>query len=655
MKLSIIIVNYNVRYFLEQCLHSVQNACKSIEAEVFVVDNSSVDGSVKMVREKFPDVILIENKENLGFSTANNQAMSRACGEYFLLLNPDTLVEDDTLRKVVGFMDEHPEAGGLGVKMIDGKGKFLPESKRALPTPVVSFYKIFGLSSLFPRSRIFSQYHLGYLDKDKIHTVDVLAGAFMLLRKTVLDKIGLLDESFFMYGEDIDMSYRITQAGYKNYYYPETRIIHYKGESTKKSSINYVFMFYNAMIIFARKHFSKENARSFSIMIHSAIYLRAFVSILTRFANRIFLPLLDALMIFTGMYFMTSYWEKNFIFPYGGHYPPEFMLVAVPLYILIWLISVYVSGGYDRPIMLKKVFQGMLVGTVLILLLYSLLSENYRFSRALILFGAMWGLLIMLAERVLLHFSKFNGFQLNTTKNKKFVIIGEKEESERVSDLLQKTGMNPAFVGLVSYRPLKGNQNGFIGSLDQIKEIITIHKIDEVIFCAKDIPAQVIIDKMSELKDAQVDYKIAPPESLSIIGSNSINTSGDLYVVDINAITKKSNRRSKRVFDLVAGTITLLLYPFFIFIVKKPLGLARNIILVLFSKKSWVGYTPASAAQAQHVPLIKKGVLNPLDALKSKQVSEEDKNRINILYARDYHLTNDINIMFKGFRDLGRN
>ena len=358
MKLSVVIVNYNVRYFLEQCLHSLQNACKGLEVEVFVVDNSSVDGSIKMVRDKFPDVILIENKENLGFSRANNQAMKIAGGEYILLLNPDTLVEDDTLRKVVAFMDEHPDAGGLGVKMIDGKGKFLPESKRALPTPVVSFYKIFGLSSLFPKSKIFSQYHLGYLDKDKVHEIDVLAGAFMLLRKKVLDEIGLLDESFFMYGEDIDLSYRINKAGYKNNYYPGTRIIHYKGESTKKGSLNYVFMFYNAMIIFARKHFSKENARSFSIMIHSAIYLRAFFSIMTRFANRIFLPLLDALMIFTGMFFMTSYWEKNFIFPNGGHYPPEFMQIAVPVYIFIWLISVYVSGGYDRPIMLKKIVQG---------------------------------------------------------------------------------------------------------------------------------------------------------------------------------------------------------------------------------------------------------------------------------------------------------
>lgn len=654
MKLSVVIVNYNVRYFLEQCLHSVMNACKGLDAEIFVVDNSSVDGSVKMVREKFPEVIQIENKENLGFSSANNQAMRFAKGEYILLLNPDTLVEDDTLRKVVAFMDEHADAGGLGVKMIDGKGKFLPESKRALPTPLVAFYKIFGLSSLFPKSRIFSQYHLGYLDKDKTHEIDVLAGAFMLLRKKVLDETGLLDESFFMYGEDIDLSYRITKAGYKNYYYPGTRIIHYKGESTKKSSLNYVFIFYNAMIIFARKHFSKGNARSFSIIIHSAIYLRAFFSILTRFANRIFLPLLDGLMIFAGMLFMTLYWERNFIFPYGGHYPPEFLQIAIPVYIVIWLISVYVSGGYDRPIMLRKVFQGMFAGTVLILLLYSLLSENYRYSRALILFGAMWGLGIMLALRLLLHFSGIKGFKLNTVKNKKFVIIGEKEESERVADLLQKAGMNPSFVGLVSYRPLSGNLNGFIGNLEQIQDIITIHKIDEVIFCAKDVPAQVIIDKMSELKDAQVDYKIAPPESLSIIGSNSINTSGDLYVVDINAITKKSNRRNKRVFDLIAGVIILALYPLCIFLVRNPLGLVRNLVLILISRKSWVGYTPVSGQNAQHVPLIKKGVLNPMDALKSKHISEEDKNRLNILYARDYHLANDINILFKGFRNMGR-
>ncbi|MDD5694837.1 MAG: glycosyltransferase family 2 protein [Bacteroidales bacterium] len=213
MKLSVIIVNYNVRYFLEQCLLSVRKAIAELDAEVFVVDNNSVDSSAQMVREKFPGVILIENNENIGFARANNQAIIRSQGEYVLLLNPDTVVEHDTFSKIVTFMDSHLDAGGLGVKMVDGNGKFLPESKRGLPTPAVAFYKIFGLSKLFPRSKRFGKYHLGYLDKDEIHPVDILSGACMLIRKTVLDRIGLLDETFFMYGEDIDLSYRITQAG----------------------------------------------------------------------------------------------------------------------------------------------------------------------------------------------------------------------------------------------------------------------------------------------------------------------------------------------------------------------------------------------------------------------------------------------------------
>ncbi|MDX9930954.1 MAG: glycosyltransferase family 2 protein, partial [Bacteroidales bacterium] len=294
MKLSVVIVNYNVEHFLEQCLASVRLAMKGIDGEVFVVDNNSVDGSVQMVKNKYPEFILIDNKENLGFAKANNQAIRQSRGEYILLLNPDTVVEETTFSKVIDFMDRTPDAGGLGVMMVDGKGKFLPESKRGLPTPEVSFYKIFGLSSLFPRSKRFGKYHLSYLDKQKIHQVEVLSGAFMLLRRETLDKTGLLDETFFMYGEDIDLSYRILKAGYKNYYFPETRIIHYKGESTKKSSVNYVFVFYNAMIIFARKHYAREKLRLFIAIINMAIWFRAGLALMARFIRKIFLPLLDA-------------------------------------------------------------------------------------------------------------------------------------------------------------------------------------------------------------------------------------------------------------------------------------------------------------------------------------------------------------------------
>ena len=649
MELSIIIVNYNVKYFLEQCLISIRNAVKDIESEIFVVDNNSVDGSVKMVKEKFPEVKLIDNKINVGFSKANNQAILLASGKYVLLINPDTVVEEDTFIKIINFMNVHPEAGGLGVKMIDGKGKFLPESKRGLPTPKVAFYKVFGLSKIFPKSKIFGQYHLGYLDKNKIHSVDILAGAFLFLRKETLDKTGLLDETFFMYGEDIDLSYRIIKAGYKNYYFPETRIIHYKGESTKKSSINYVFVFYNAMIIFARKHFSNKNAKLFSVLINSAIYLRAFMAITQRFIYKTFLPFI---FIYTGLYFLKNYWEENILFLRGSHYPIEFMTFFVPMYILIWLFSVYFSGGYDKPIKPLKIFQGLLIGTLIILVIYALLDEDYRFSRALIALGAVWSLFSMFIIRIVLSIFKFKNFRFESGKNRNFIIVGEKEEAERVVSVLKQTSIHPGFIGLVNSSENNNKGNGFIGGISQIKEIIEIYKIDEVIFCAKNMTPQEIIDKMSELKASQVDYKIAPPESLYIIGSNSIDTSGDLYVVNINSISKFSNKRNKRFFDVVASLLLFILSPVFIFFAENVAGFYKNIFLVLFGVKSWVGYYRNE--ESSKLPAIRNGILNPTDAFRKKTFNNEMTIRLNMIYARDYNITNDLNIIIKGIQHIGR-
>ena len=229
MILSIIIVNYNVKFFLEQCINSIKTGSKGLKIEIIIVDNNSTDGSVNMIKNEFPKCIVIENKKNVGFSKANNQGIRKSKGKYVLLLNPDTIIEEDTLSKCISFMEKNSEAGSLGVKMIDGNGKFLPESKRSFPSPMVAFYKIFGLSTIFPKSKKFGTYHLKFLDEEEIHEVDVLSGAFLFIRKEVLNKIGLLDEDFFMYGEDIDISYRIQKSGFKNYYFPKTKIIHYKG------------------------------------------------------------------------------------------------------------------------------------------------------------------------------------------------------------------------------------------------------------------------------------------------------------------------------------------------------------------------------------------------------------------------------------------
>jgi N-acetylglucosaminyl-diphospho-decaprenol L-rhamnosyltransferase len=280
MKLSVIIVSYNVKYFLEQCLHAVLRAAASIEAEVLVIDNNSTDGSLEYLPPLFPAVKFIPGEQNLGFAKANNLALRQATGEYILFLNPDTLVPEDCFTKCAGFLDNNPRAGALGIRMLDGSGNFLPESKRSFPTTATAFYKAIGLSAMFPRSRLFNKYALGYLGDKENHLVDVLAGAYMMVRSSVLDKTGAFDERFFMYGEDIDLSYRIRLAGFENWYFAGASIIHFKGESLKKWSANHVKVFYDAMIIFVKKHYTGPGASLFRMMLVAGIKARSFLSLL---------------------------------------------------------------------------------------------------------------------------------------------------------------------------------------------------------------------------------------------------------------------------------------------------------------------------------------------------------------------------------------
>lgn len=650
MELSVIIVNYNVKHFLEQCLHSVLKASKNIPAEIFVVDNNSVDGSTQLVKEKFPQVHLTENKENVGFSKANNQAIRLAKGNYILLLNPDTVVEEDTFIKIIRFMNEHPDAGGLGVKMIDGKGNFLPESKRGLPTPWVAFCKMFGLSKLFPKSKKFGKYHLSYLNENETHEVEVLAGAFMLMRKETLDKVGLLDETFFMYGEDIDLSYRITQGGYKNYYFPETTIIHYKGESTKKGSLNYVKVFYKAMIIFAQKHFSGGKANAFSLLLNLAIWFRALLSVLKRIIDHIFLPVLDAIFIFIGFLLLTPFWENVRYEP--GYYPLQFLQLVVPIYILFWLAAVFFSGGYKKPVSLFHVARGILWGTIAILLVYSLVDEEYRFSRALILLGSVWAIFLLIFYRLVFNQMKWKTFGPDIKRSKKIAIAGHPAEATRVREILQQTRIKSEFTGFISIDETDQGEQ-YIGSLNQLNEIVRINRIDEIIFCADNISSSEIIRAMLKLTSLDIDFKIAPPESISIIGSNSIHTAGDLYVVHINAISRPSNLRRKRLFDFFTALTFLALSPVLVWFFSKKGSFLKHSRQVLIGKKSWVGYVESSESQAE-LPSIKPGILSPADMFENAASDANKNNRLNGLYARNYSVLTDAEILLKGWRNLGR-
>lgn len=278
LELSVIIVNYNVKYYVEQCLVSLQRALQGVEAEILVVDNASQDGSVAYLSDKFPHVTFISNNHNLGFARANNLAIRQSSGKYVLLLNPDTIVGEDTIRQLVDFMDGQSKLGAVGVRMISTQGSDAKESRRGIPTPLTAFYKMCGLCAKYPKHKRFARYYLGHLPWDKPAEIEIVSGAFFAVPRTSLEDIGLLDEDFFMYGEDIDLSYRLLKGGYHNWYLP-LRILHYKGESTQKSSFRYVHVFYEAMLIFFQKHFGGMSL-FLSLPIKLAIYFKATIALI---------------------------------------------------------------------------------------------------------------------------------------------------------------------------------------------------------------------------------------------------------------------------------------------------------------------------------------------------------------------------------------
>lgn len=285
MKLTVVIVNYNVKYYVGQCLISLMRALQDIETEIYVVDNHSHDGSVEYLQENFPGAHVIASNHNLGFARANNIAIRQSVGEYVLLLNPDTVVGENTISESISFMDGHPDAGGLGVKMLKSDGTCANESRRGLPTPLTSFYKMSGLCARYPQSKRFGRYYMGYLPWDEPAQIEVVSGAYCMLRRSALDKIGLLDEDFFMYGEDIDLSYRLLKGGYANWYLP-VHILHYKGESTHTSSFRYVHVFYEAMFVFFKKHYGHMSFL-LSIPIKVAIYTKAFFALVNMLAKSV--------------------------------------------------------------------------------------------------------------------------------------------------------------------------------------------------------------------------------------------------------------------------------------------------------------------------------------------------------------------------------
>lgn len=646
LQLSIIIVNYNVKHFLEQCLYSVDRSLNGIEAEVIIVDNNSSDNSLEYLKPKFPQFRFIENQENLGFGKACNQGLQLSSGKYVLFLNPDTILPEDCLSKCLDYLDINPTAGALGIRMIDGTGQFLRESKRSFPSPVTSLYKLFGLARLFPHSKIFSRYHLGHLSENQNHEVDVLAGAFMMVRKSVLDLTGGFDEVFFMYGEDVDLSYRIQEKGYRNVYFAESSIIHFKGESTKRGSMNYVRMFYNAMSIFVRKHYGGSKANIFNILIHGAIWFRAGMTAFGNFIRKLGLPIIDALFILLSFWLMKNIWNE--FVKTDTQYENRLIWIAFPVFTIVYLIVAYYAGLYDRWYKRSELVRSTMIATIVLLAGYALLPEQYRFSRAIILFGALLAFILISVLRWMLVETEVLSSNREKEEHANTLIVASEKEYQEVTQLMTDAGLSEKVLGRVSIRE---GESSAIGHWSGLHQLIKEFSFREVIFCKGDLSFKNIVEYIPQLK-GKVKLKIHTAKSGSIVGSDSRYTVGE-------AVSKENGfklsdpyyRRQKRLLDVSFAVLSLLIFPVQLFLVKKPFSFFKNCFSVILAHKTWVGYIQ----EGKNLPVLYPGILtcNGLPRAARQELPYQSLQMMNYWYARDYEPVTDIKLVWKAYRKLG--
>jgi len=647
MDLSIIIVNYNVKHFLEQCLCSVQKAISmpGMKAEILIIDNNSSDNSIEYLQPKFPFAKFIQNKENTGFAKACNQALALASGKYILFLNPDTIVPEDCFAKCISFFNTHTDAGALGIKMIDGSGKFLKESKRAFPDPFTSLYKLFGLSKLFPHSRTFGKYHLEYLDENKNHEIDVLAGAFIMVKKEVLEKTGSFDENFFMYGEDIDLSYRIQKAGFKNYYFAESSIIHFKGESTRKASLNYVRMFYSAMAKFVRKHYGSSKAGFFNFLVHIAIWIRAIFSGIARFIERIGLPLIDACFILLSFFIAKIIWSE--VRP-EIRYVDQMLLIAFPLFTFMYLLAAYYAGLYDRKYKRPRLIQSTLIATITLLAAYSLLPESYRFSRAIVLIGAgLSFILISLLRRVLMSWDVLQDSNMEDI-HPKTLLAASPAEYEKTLQLMKDAGLQERVIGRIG---VDGTDKMAVGDWKNIKTLTKNITFSEIIFCEGALSFGDIIEALQQLPE-NITAKFHASGSNSIVGSDSKDASGETLTKENGyKLADPYNRRLKRLVDILFSFFCIITFPVQLFLVNKPSAFFGNCFSVLLGNKTWIGY----ALEEKYLPPLRTAVIasNGISLSQRQQWPEESLRMSDQWYARDYDPANDLKLLWKVYRHSG--
>ena len=650
MDLSIIIVNYNVKEFLQNLLHSIEKASSKILKEIIVIDNASDDGSPELIREKFPSVLLIRNNVNVGFGKAVNQGLTIAKGKYILFSNPDCIVSEDTLDKMISFFENNPECGLAGCKILNSDGSLQLACRRSFPGPWTSFTKVTGLSNLFPKSKIFARYNLTYLDENQTYEVDAVSGSFMMIRKDVYEKVGGFDERFFMYGEDLDLCYRVQQAGYKVFYIHNTQVIHYKGESTKRSNLDETKLFYDAMHLFVKKHLS--SFLIVEIILRIAIVFRK----LFAFLGKRKLTLLTALadfVFFNFSLFVAEKIYKSMTDWVGFDTHAYFVIYTIPA--LIYLIVSFFSGVYKKDVVAVLRNFGAIFISFLILTSLTFFFKQYAFSRAVVLIAFILFLSITTFYRVLLKLIFKVGIKMDGSLNRRTLIIGTDEEAINIAKKIktQKASVH-SFIGLIgnTHSDTGKEIEGFkiVGSINNIKNVYADKKINEVIFTAEELTYSGMMSIVSASKSNSIDFKIIGSDMNFVVGKSSVSMLDDIPLVEVNYnISSPSVRTLKLLFDYALSlTVLFSLYPFIYFLTKltdKQTDFRKFVLSVpkvLSGKKSFVG--PKESIMQGNVDLGKSG-LTGLWFIDDGSYSDSEK--LDFYYAKNQNIWLDLEILGK--------
>jgi GT2 family glycosyltransferase len=639
LQLSIIIVSYNVRYFLEQCLCSVRKAIRNLEAEIIVIDNHSSDGSIEYLVPLFPEVVFLHNHQNLGFARANNQALEICRGEHILFLNPDTLIPEDCLEKCLDCIQEHPKTGALGVRMLDGRGRFLPESKRSFPSPLASLFKLAGLSGVFPRSNFFNRYGLGELNPETDHEVEVLAGAFLFSKKSILKELGGFDERFFLYGEDIDLSYRIQKSGWINRYFAGTEIIHFKGESAGRSQMHHVKFFYNAMLAFVQKHYSKGKARWYSFFLQAAVIGRAIISFAGRLVKPVLLLLTDAALLWSALQLVSLAWIYTVRNGVDFHVPS--MRYTLPLLAIVFVMAAACIGLYQRSFKISRVFPASAFAVLSMLAVYSLLPETIRFSRGVIVWSGVSGSAFVLFFRLSLFRKMYDWMGYEWAGPGQVLVVGGKESAEAGSLLANR--LSEEQISWIFPPEKKDNMADYAIVFRQLPVI------RELVLCEGTMSVADIIHHVKQLKNSNMRLLFHMSGSHSIVGSDFPGFPGrSMSAFLYYQINLPYQCRMKRVIDILVSLLLILVAPLYMPLYKKGRRLFMNATLVLRGKYTWVGYIHPT----EDLPSLRPGRIPHSGPL--PLVFGEPAARLDVLYAKNYDWWQDLVIISRNYKGLAR-